>query len=101
MQCIDIDCCNLRTIGHRSVSETLYATRLAKEMCDGCRRAVRFPVRPHPFRPPDSNLLRSDMLIGQWRIHYKTVRPHSLLGSGPPAPQVINSLVMQALVTQQ
>jgi hypothetical protein len=34
MQRIDIDRCDLRTIGHRSVRETLYATRLAEQMCD-------------------------------------------------------------------
>jgi hypothetical protein len=34
MQRIDIDRCDLRTIGHRSVRKTLYATRLAEQMCD-------------------------------------------------------------------
>lgn len=34
MQRIDVDRCDLRTIGHRSVSETLYAARLAEKMCD-------------------------------------------------------------------
>ena len=34
MQRIDIDRCYLRTIGHRTVSETLYAARLAEHMCD-------------------------------------------------------------------
>ena len=33
-QRIDIDRCELRTIGHRSVRETLYATRLTEQMCD-------------------------------------------------------------------
>jgi hypothetical protein len=34
MQRIDIDRCDLGTIGHRSVSKTLYAARLAEQMCD-------------------------------------------------------------------
>lgn len=27
------------------------------------------------------------ILIGRWRIHYNTVRPHSALGYRPPAPE--------------
>lgn len=33
------------------------------------------------------SLKEAKVLIGQWRHHYNTVRPHSSLGYRPPAPQ--------------
>jgi putative transposase len=33
------------------------------------------------------SLREAQVLIGQWRHHYNTVRPHSSLGYRPPAPQ--------------
>ena len=35
------------------------------------------------------SLKEAQVLIGQWRIHYNTKRPHSSLGYRPPAPQTI------------
>jgi putative transposase len=35
-----------------------------------------------------NTLAEARVLIGQWRIHYNTVRPHSSLGYRPPAPEV-------------
>jgi transposase InsO family protein len=46
-------------------------------------------------------LKEAKVLVEQWRSDYNTVRPHSSLGCRPPAPQVINPLVMQAPATQQ
>ena len=34
-------------------------------------------------------LLEAEVLVGQWRRHYNTVRPHSSLGYRPPAPEAI------------
>ncbi|WP_416385538.1 integrase core domain-containing protein [Tsuneonella sp. CC-YZS046] len=31
----------------------------------------------------------AEVLIGRWREHYNTVRPHSSLGYRPPAPEAI------------
>ena len=31
----------------------------------------------------------AQILIEQWRRHYNTVRPHSVLGYRPPAPESI------------
>ena len=33
------------------------------------------------------SLREAQILIEQWRRHYKTVRPHSALGYRPPAPE--------------
>jgi transposase InsO family protein len=46
-------------------------------------------------------LKEAKVLVEQWRVHYNTIRPHSSLGYRPPAPQVINPLVMPASATQQ
>jgi putative transposase len=35
-------------------------------------------------------LREAKVLIGQWRHHYNTVRPHSSLGYKPPAPQTLS-----------
>jgi len=29
------------------------------------------------------------VIIEHWRNHYNTKRPHSVLGYGPPAPEVV------------
>ena len=34
-------------------------------------------------------LLEAKVLINRWRQHYNRVRPHSSLGYGSPAPEVI------------
>lgn len=34
-------------------------------------------------------LREAEVLVGQWRRHYNTVRPHSSLGYRPPAPEAI------------
>jgi putative transposase len=34
------------------------------------------------------------VLAERWRVHYKTVRPHSSLGYGPPAPQAWNTTTL-------
>jgi putative transposase len=34
-------------------------------------------------------LLEAEVLVGKWRRHYNTVRPHSSLGYRPPAPEAI------------
>ncbi|MBO6775046.1 MAG: transposase [Marinibacterium sp.] len=34
-------------------------------------------------------LREAQILIEQWHIHYKTVRPHNPLGYRPPAPEII------------
>ena len=31
----------------------------------------------------------AEIIIGRWRTHYNTVRPHSSLGYRPPAPEAI------------
>jgi len=31
----------------------------------------------------------AEILIGRWRDHYNTFRPHSSLGYQPPAPEAI------------
>jgi putative transposase len=36
-----------------------------------------------------STLHEAKVLIGQWRRHYNTIRPHSSLGCRPPAPETI------------
>ncbi len=36
-----------------------------------------------------NTLLEARVLIEQWRTHYNTVCPHSVLGCRPPAPEVI------------
>src|SRR5476651_1603569 len=33
------------------------------------------------------SLKEAQIIIGQWRKHYNTIRPHSSLGYRPPAPQ--------------
>ncbi len=38
-----------------------------------------------------NTLAEARVLIEQWRVHYNTVRPHSSLGSRPPAPDVVVS----------
>lgn len=35
------------------------------------------------------SLREAQILIEQWRVHYKTVHPHSALGYGPPAPKSV------------
>ena len=35
------------------------------------------------------SLEEARMLIGQWRLEYNTVRPHSSVGYLPPAPEAI------------
>jgi putative transposase len=39
------------------------------------------------------SLKEAQIVIGQWRKHYNTVRPHSSLGYRPPAPQTTNSFL--------
>jgi transposase InsO family protein len=34
-------------------------------------------------------LREAKILIERWRVHYKTIRPHSALGYQPPAPESI------------
>ena len=34
-------------------------------------------------------LREAQFIIEQWRNHYNTIRPHSALGSRPPAPESI------------
>jgi hypothetical protein len=36
------------------------------------------------------SLKEAQVVIGQWRKHYNTVRPHSSIGYRPPAPQTMN-----------
>jgi transposase InsO family protein len=36
------------------------------------------------------SLKEAKAVIGQWRSHYNTVRPHSSLGYRPPAPQAFS-----------
>jgi crotonobetainyl-CoA:carnitine CoA-transferase CaiB-like acyl-CoA transferase len=36
------------------------------------------------------SLKEAKIVIGQWRKHYNTIRPHSSLGYRPPAPQTMN-----------
>src|SRR5665213_2986349 len=36
------------------------------------------------------SLKEAQVVIGQWRQHYNTIRPHSSLGYRPPAPQTTN-----------
>ena len=35
------------------------------------------------------SLREAQVLIEAWRRHYNTVRPHSALGSRPPAPEAV------------
>ena len=35
------------------------------------------------------NLNEAQIIIEKWRKHYNTIRPHSALGSRPPAPEAI------------
>ena len=46
-------------------------------------------------------LKEAKVLVEHWRIHYNTVRPQSSLGYQPPAPKMINPLVMRVIATQQ
>src|SRR5271170_2624684 len=39
------------------------------------------------------SLKEAKVVIGQWRQHYNTVRPHSSLGYRPPAPQTFAPIV--------
>jgi transposase InsO family protein len=39
------------------------------------------------------SLKEAKVVIGQWRHHYNTVRPHSSLGYRPPAPQTFAPIV--------
>jgi putative transposase len=39
------------------------------------------------------SLKEAKVVIGQWRQHYNTVRPHSSLGYRPPAPQALAPIV--------
>jgi len=39
------------------------------------------------------SLKEAKVVIGQWRQHYNTVRPHSSLGYRPPAPQAFAPIV--------
>jgi putative transposase len=39
------------------------------------------------------SLKEAKVVIGQWRHHYNTVRPHSALGYRPPAPQTFAPLM--------
>ena len=39
------------------------------------------------------SLKEAKIVIGQWRHHYNTVRPHSSLGYRPPAPQTLAPLM--------
>ena len=39
------------------------------------------------------SLREAKVVIGQWRHHYNTVRPHSSLGYRPPAPQTFTPLL--------
>jgi len=34
-------------------------------------------------------LREAQILIGRWRAHYNTLRPHSSIGYRPPAPEAI------------
>ena len=36
-----------------------------------------------------NTLAEARVLIEQWRVHTNTVRPHSSLGYGPPAPEIL------------
>ena len=38
------------------------------------------------------SLKEAQVVIGQWRKHYNTVRPHSALNYRPPAPQTFAPL---------
>jgi len=38
------------------------------------------------------SLKEARIVIGQWRKHYNTVRPHSALNNRPPAPQTFAPL---------
>jgi transposase InsO family protein len=39
-------------------------------------------------------LKEAKAVIGQWRSHYNTPRPHSSLGYRPPAPQAFSSAAL-------
>jgi transposase InsO family protein len=36
-----------------------------------------------------TKLRQVEVLVGQWRRHYNTKRPHSALGYRPPAPEAV------------
>jgi hypothetical protein len=38
-----------------------------------------------------NSLAEAKVLIKQWRVHYNTVRPHSVLRYLPPAPEVVTT----------
>jgi transposase InsO family protein len=44
------------------------------------------------------SLYEAQILIEQWRRHYNTVRPHSVLGYRPPAPETIISMDRRPLM---
>ena len=47
------------------------------------------------------SLREAQILIEQWRIHDNTVRPHSALGYGPPAPESIVLMDQRTTMHQQ
>lgn len=51
-----------------------FSARFREELLDG---EISFSIR------------EAEILIGQWRRHHNTVRPHSALGDRPPAPDGI------------
>ena len=40
------------------------------------------------------SLKEAQVVIGQWRKHYNTIRPHSVLNYRPPAPQTYIDVIM-------
>ena len=43
-------------------------------------------------------LKEAQIIIESWRKHYNTVRPHSALGSRPPAPEAVVPLDLRLLM---
>jgi transposase InsO family protein len=43
-----------------------------------------------------TTLMEAEIFIERWRQEYNQVRPHSSLGHRPPAPEVIQPVLMTA-----
>jgi transposase InsO family protein len=56
---------------------------------------VKVAVAVAPVAPLRSSNREAKVVIENWRREYNTIRPHSILNYGPPAPEAILPLGFQ------
>lgn len=79
--------CSVNGFGH-----TIQVKRSLTGLSIGCNESFNGSLRDELLNGEIFySLAEARILIEAWRRHYNTVRPHSTLGSRPPAPEAVPS----------